>query len=52
MKSGDVEKIYNKWFMSAIPPANTSLNLPMSDALKKLLREPNDNPLESYADAK
>ena len=52
MKSGDVEKIYNKWFMSPIPPANTSLNLPMSDALKKLLREPNDNPLEAYADAK
>ena len=52
MKSGDVEKIYNKWFMSAIPPANTSLNLPMSDALKQLLREPNDKPLEAYADAK
>ena len=52
MKSGDVEKIYNKWFMSPIPPANTSLNLPMSEALKKLLREPNDNPLEAYADAK
>ena len=52
VKSGEFEKMYTKWFMSPIPPANTSLNLPMSDALKKLLREPNDNPLESYADAK
>ena len=52
MKSGDVEKLYNKWFMSPIPPSNTSLNLPMSDALKQLLREPNDKPLESYTDGK
>lgn len=52
MKSGEVEKIYNKWFMSAIPPNNTSLNLPMSDALKQLLREPNDKPLETYTDGK
>ena len=52
MKSGDVEKIYNKWFMSPIPPSNTSLNLPMSNTLKKLLREPNDKPLESYTDGK
>lgn len=52
MKSGEVEKIYNKWFMSAIPPKNTSLNLPMSDALKQLLREPNDKPLETYTDGK
>ena len=52
MKSGDVEKLYNKWFMSPIAPNNTSLNLPMSDALKQLLREPNDKPLEFYADGK
>jgi glutamate/aspartate transport system substrate-binding protein len=52
MKSGEVEKLYTKWFMSAIPPANTSLNLPMSEALKQLLREPNDKPLEAYADGK
>lgn len=52
MKSGEVEKLYTKWFMSPIAPNNTSLNLPMSDALKQLLREPNDLPLEAYADAK
>lgn len=49
MKSGDVEKIYTKWFVSPIPPKNTSLNLPLSPALKQLFAEPNDKPLEAYA---
>ena len=49
MKSGDLEKIYAKWFVAAIPPKNTSLNLPMSSALKQLMLEPNDKPLEAYA---
>lgn len=49
MKSGELEKIYTKWFVAPIPPRNTSLNLPMSPALKQLIAEPNDKPLESYA---
>ena len=50
MKSGEVAKVYDKWFMQPIPPKNMSLNLVMSDTLKKLLQEPNDKPLEAYAD--
>ncbi|RTQ32469.1 amino acid ABC transporter substrate-binding protein [Variovorax gossypii] len=49
MKSGDLEKIYTKWFVAAIPPKNTSLNLPMSTTLRQLIAEPNDKPLEAYA---
>lgn len=49
MKSGELEKIYGKWFVAAIPPKNTSLNLPMSATLKQLIAEPNDKPLEAYA---
>ncbi len=49
MKSGELEKIYTKWFVAAIPPKNTSLNLPMSPVLKQLMLEPNDKPLEAYA---
>jgi len=49
MKSGEIEKIYGKWFVAAIPPKNTSLNLPMSATLKQLIAEPNDKPLEAYA---
>lgn len=52
MKSGEVKKIYDKWFVSPIPPKASNLNLPMSDMLKQLLREPNDKPLEAYAEAR
>ncbi len=50
MKSGEVAKVYDKWFIQPIPPKGMALNLPMSDTLKKLLQEPNDKPLEAYAD--
>jgi glutamate/aspartate transport system substrate-binding protein len=48
MQSGEVEKIYNKWFVNPIPPKNVSLNLPMGDTLKGLISAPNDKPLETY----
>ena len=43
MKSGEIEKIYNKWFMSPIPPKGINLNLPMSAALKKAVASPTDS---------
>lgn len=42
MKSGEMERLYNKWFMSPIPPNNINLQIPMSDLLRELLRNPND----------
>lgn len=42
MKSGELEKIYNRWFMSPIPPGNVNLQIPMSEMLKDLMRNPND----------
>jgi len=42
-KSGEIEKIYNKWFTSPIPPKNINLNFPISDALKKVFQNPTDN---------
>ncbi|VTU34551.1 transporter substrate-binding domain-containing protein [Variovorax sp. PBL-E5] len=44
MKSGEFEKMYTKWFMSPIPPKNTSLNLPMSPQLKENLKAFSDKP--------
>jgi glutamate/aspartate transport system substrate-binding protein len=44
MKSGDTEKIYAKWFLSPIPPKGINLNIPMSDALKKVIANPTDSP--------
>lgn len=49
MKSGDLNKLYAKWFTSPIPPKNVNVNLPMGDTLKGLLAAPNDNPMEAYA---
>lgn len=48
MKSGELEKLYNRWFMSPIPPKNVTLNLPMSDTLKGLFKNPNDLPAETF----
>ena len=48
IKSGELEKLYTKWFMSPIPPKNTSVNLPMGEVLKGLLANPSDKPAEEY----
>ncbi len=49
MKSGDIAKLYDKWFMQPIAPANTKVGLPASDATKAAWATPNDNPVEAYA---
>ncbi len=49
MKSGALEKLYTKWFLTPIPPKNTSVNLPMGATLKSLFTAPNDKPMEDYA---
>ena len=49
MKSGEIGKIYDKWFMQPIPPANTKVGLPASDATKAAWATPNDKPAEDYA---
>jgi len=48
MQSGEMEKIYTKWFVSPIPPKNMSLNLPLGTTLRQLFATPNDKPLETY----
>jgi glutamate/aspartate transport system substrate-binding protein len=42
MKSGKVTELYNKWFMSPIPPNGMNLNFPMSEQLRDALANPND----------
>lgn len=49
MKSGELAKIYDKWFLQPIPPANTKVGLPLSDATKAAWAAPNDKPMEDYA---
>jgi len=42
MKSGEIEKIYNKWFLAPIPPKGINLNLPLSPQLREAIKNPND----------
>jgi glutamate/aspartate transport system substrate-binding protein len=49
MKSGEIAKVYDKWFMQPIPPANTKVGLPVSEATKAAWASPNDKPMEDYA---
>ena len=48
MKSGELEKLYARWFMSPIPPRGASMNYPMGEHLKQLVKAPNDLPAEAY----
>lgn len=48
MKSGEIQKMYDKWFMQPIPPKNTSMNLAASAATKAAWASPNDKPVEEY----
>ena len=48
-KSGELAKIYDKWFMQPIPPKNTRVGLPASDSTKAAWASPNDKPMEDYA---
>ena len=49
VKSGEMAKLYDKWFMQPVPPTNTKIGLPMSDATKAAWASPNDKPMEDYA---
>ena len=49
IRSGEMAKIYDKWFMQPIPPANTRIGLPASEATKAAWANPNDKPAEDYA---
>ncbi|MDH4375192.1 MAG: amino acid ABC transporter substrate-binding protein [Ramlibacter sp.] len=49
MKSGDIAKLYDKWFVQPIPPKNTRVGLPVSEATKAVWANPNDKPVEDYA---
>ena len=48
MKSGEIAKLYDKWFMQPIPPTNVKVGLPASEATKQAWANPNDKPLEDY----
>ena len=49
IQDGSLAKLYDKWFMQPIPPANAKIGLPLSEATKTAWANPNDKPMEDYA---
>ena len=45
---GSLAKLYDRWFMQPIPPANVKVGLPLSAATKDAWANPNDKPMEDY----
>jgi glutamate/aspartate transport system substrate-binding protein len=48
-KSGELAKVYDKWFTQPIPPKNTKVGLPASETTKAAWANLNDKPMEDYA---
>jgi glutamate/aspartate transport system substrate-binding protein len=49
MKSGEIAKVWEKWFMQPIPPSNTKVGMPVNENTKAAWANPNDKPMEDYA---
>jgi glutamate/aspartate transport system substrate-binding protein len=46
MSCGEINAIYDKWFLRPIPPKGVNMNFPMSPELAALFKNPNDKPVE------
>ncbi|MEO7159492.1 MAG: transporter substrate-binding domain-containing protein [Polaromonas sp.] len=49
IKTGEINKLWDKWFMQSIPPKGTRVGLPVSESTKAAWANPNDKPMEDYA---
>jgi glutamate/aspartate transport system substrate-binding protein len=47
--SGEMNKLWDKWFLKPIPPTNTTVGLALSETTKAAWANPNDKPMEDYA---
>ena len=41
--SGDIQSIYDRWFVRPIPPHNVVLNFPMGEQLRRVIAKPTDS---------
>ncbi|AEG92022.1 amino acid ABC transporter substrate-binding protein [Ramlibacter tataouinensis] len=48
-KSGELAKLWDKWFQQPIPPKNTKVGYAVSESTKAAWANPNDKPMEEYA---
>jgi glutamate/aspartate transport system substrate-binding protein len=42
-RSGAINPIYETWFLKPIPPKGINLNVPISEAFKKVIASPTDS---------
>ncbi|KQT08964.1 amino acid ABC transporter substrate-binding protein [Ramlibacter sp. Leaf400] len=49
VKSGEMNKLWDKWFLQPIPPKNIKVGLALSESTKQAWATPNDKPMEDYA---
>ena len=49
MKSGEISKLWTKWFEQPIPPSNTRVGMTPNENTKFAWANPNDKPAEDYA---
>jgi glutamate/aspartate transport system substrate-binding protein len=42
-RSGQIQKIYAKWFLAPVAPSGVNLNVPMSASLKRVIAHPTDS---------
>ncbi len=48
MANGELERLYDKWFMQPIAPTGAVIGIPFPQTLKGAFQKPNDNPAEAY----
>jgi glutamate/aspartate transport system substrate-binding protein len=48
-KSGELAKLWDKWFVQPIPPKNTKVGYAASESTKAAWANPNEKPMEDYA---
>lgn len=49
VKTGDIAKIYDKWFMQPIPPKGIRVNMPATEETKAAWANLSSNPAEAFA---
>ncbi len=49
VKSGDMAKLWDKWFLQPIPPKNVKIGMALSESTKNAWTNLNDKPAEDYA---
>ena len=47
-KSGELAKLWDKWFLQPIPPKNTKVGYAASESTKAAWATPNEKPMEDY----